>query len=415
MIREKYRRWKKRLGITVCLATLFFGGDVVRADSALEGDKKEITIWRMGSNVSDSSEENQLFWKYGKEVCPEAEINIQIMPDEEYYAALKLGLASGEVADIISVQSRNAGENAVVRLAETGNLEDLSDMNLEGLDKKYLMENMGVDGKIYALAQSNGWAFGLCTLYNKAYFEQCGLEVPTCWEEFLECCRILKQNKIIPITMGDRDAFAMQFGLYQLAANVIYPVNPQYDEELWTGESKFTDVGTWDKVLEMYAELYRKGYIDESSFSMRNIAAWDKFDRGGAAMIFGTLPYSVEEGIGYFPLPGNKKGESIKVSASLGGGGYGIYSGSEYKEECKEILRRVQLAKSEKNAAVIPEIYQTAIENGTNVEICNRSWPSGAENELERLFTEYLLSDDMLISEVTSGMQKRIDELLERY
>ena len=105
----------------------------------------------------------------------------------------------------------------------------------------------------------------LGTYYNKDIFEECGInEEPATWGALLDACEKIKDKGYQPIVMGDKDQYVMQFGLYQIACNEIYSENAEYDAQLRTGDTAFTDEGTWDTVLTMYNELYEKGYIDVS-------------------------------------------------------------------------------------------------------------------------------------------------------
>lgn len=54
---------------------------------------------------------------------------------------------------------------------------------------------LNIDGRIYGIPaeiQANGiW-------YNKALFDQCGLEIPETYDELLNCCKVLRENGITP-------------------------------------------------------------------------------------------------------------------------------------------------------------------------------------------------------------------------
>lgn len=411
--------FRKRHRTAVCLALsmlLVFGAVcLVRAD--LPGDEEKITlsllVMGQGDEIGESTQKR--LQNAADQVAPNVEIDLKVLPDEQYYAALKLGLSSGEVGDFISVQPRYAGENSVIRLAEQGYLEPLSDLDLSGLDEEYLLENLGWNGEIYALGRNRGGMI-LGTLYNKDYFRELDLEVPDCWEEFLQCCQILQDNGITPITMGDRDSFVTQFGLYQLAANIIYPENPEYDQGLWSGNTHFTDPGTWDTVIEMYGELYKKGYMDSDSLKLGNAGAMDKFYKGAAAMTFTNEIYPKdEEHFGSFPLPGNKEGEETWVCASMASGGFGVYTGSEHRELCKEILLCYGQEYGESSQQTIPEAYSAAMEEGRRGDICNHNWPYGVENQLERLFLQYVVYGETEAEDVTKSTQEHIEQLLSRY
>ena len=56
-----------------------------------------------------------------------------------------------------------------------------------------------IDGNIYAVPFYKT-SFGI--IYNQVIFKELGLEVPRTYGEFLEVCRVLKQNGTAPLAAG---------------------------------------------------------------------------------------------------------------------------------------------------------------------------------------------------------------------
>ncbi len=118
------------------------------------------------------------------------------MPDDQYYASLKLMLASGEGPDIIAVQAKYGGENSVYQLAGAGYLEPMSDLKGKVVESDAVKERAQPEWG--ALCPWTRKLFCLGTFYNKTIFEECGLQVPDDWEDFLNCCEVLKKKGIHP-------------------------------------------------------------------------------------------------------------------------------------------------------------------------------------------------------------------------
>jgi raffinose/stachyose/melibiose transport system substrate-binding protein len=401
-------------------------------DSASEG---EITITMMYSGTAAENDfETQVLPDLVKKEFPNINLEVTKLPDDQYYTALKTKLASGEAPDIILVQPKYAGANSVIGLAEAGYLEPISDLNV--LDK---IGEAGTDSFMY-----EGEVYGvpsgvtiLGTYYNKDMFDEYGIEVPTNWNQFLAACETLKENGVQPIVMGDKDMYVMQFGLYQLAANIVYPQNPNFDDDLRTGSTKYTDKGTWDKVLDMYTTLYDNGYIDTNSIGLGAQQAIQKFVDGEAAMTFDgsfnapalTAQGAVDFERGYFPLPGNTEGEQIYASMAVGAGP-AITKDSQYIEECKQILEFWRDGESElwqayvDSGKIIPTygygsdntnpMFDRFIElynEGNSYYWCNQGWPAGVEVEMETLLSEYIGGVGTTVEDMTNGMQRKFDEL----
>ncbi|MEY8356097.1 extracellular solute-binding protein [Lachnospiraceae bacterium 54-53] len=366
------------------------------------------------------------------EKFPDVTLEVTMLPDDQYYTALKTKLATGEAPDLLWVQPRYAGANATYSLAEAGYLEDLS--QLEAVKKVGSASgDFAYKGKVYGMP--GGIAY-LGTYYNKTMFEENGLKVPESWDEFINCCETLKQAGIQPIMMGDKDAYVMQFGLYQLAANMIYPKDPEFDQKLRDGKAKFTDEGTWDAVLARYMELYEKGYIQSGSLGLGVSQAQQKFADGKCAMIFdGTFNrQAVSAGgeggfeTGFFPLPGNDAGEQL-YAAGAPGAGPAIYSGSKNKDICKQILEMWYDGESDlykayetngkfistnEGAEIDPlfDPFMQLYKEGHSFYWCNQAWPAGTENEMEALFGEMIGETGMDVPGITKGMQSKFEELL---
>lgn len=398
----------------------------------------DITITMMVSGTAtDNDFETEVLPELVKEKWPNVTLEVTKLPDDNYYTSLKTKLASGECPDIILTQPMYAGSNSCYQLAEAGYLVSLNDLNC--------LENMNdLSAVTYGddVVTCTAGVSILGTYYNKDIFEECGItEEPTTWDEFLEDCEIIQEAGYQPIVMGDKDQYVMQFGLYQIACNEIYAENPDYDDELRTGDTSFTDEDTWDKVLEMYNELYENGYIDASqSLGLGASQAITEFIDGNAAMTFdgsfnaAALLAEGEAGDferGYFPIP-SSSGETY--TATCLSAGYSIYSGSEYIDECKELLDYWFNGESEiwdayLSTGKIIATYGNGAEESPNYELfapfvellnegkafhwCNQAWPSGTETTMEELFSEMVGGQGTTIDDITQGMQDKFEDLLE--
>ncbi len=400
----------------------------------------DITITMMVSGTAtDNDFETEQLPGLIKEKWPNVTLEVTKLPDDNYYTSLKTKLASGECPDIILTQPMYAGSNSCYALAEAGYLAPLNDMD-------YLSNMSDLSAVTYngnVVTATSGVSI-LGTYYNKDLFEQNGIKnIPKTWDELLADCKILKDAGVQPIVMGDKDQYVLQFGLYQIAANEIYSKNAEYDEQLRTGTTKFTDEGTWDKVLSMYKTLYDEGYIDASqSLGYGASQAIQDFIDGKAAMTFdGSFNSSAlkAEGAGgnfergYFPIP-SESGE--QYTATCLGAGYSIYSESKYVDQCKELLDywmngeegnpvwEAYLATGKvipaygAGADSIPnyDLYSpfvSLMNDGKAFHWCNQAWPAGTETTMEELFSEMIGGQGTQVTDITQGMQDKFEDLLD--
>ena len=398
----------------------------------------DITITMMTSGTASENDfETEVLPELVHAKWPNVTLEVTKLPDDNYYTSLKTKLASGECPDIILTQPMFAGQNSCYALAEAGYLAPLNDMDF--VSKMPDLSAVTYDGQLVAATNSVSI---LGTYYNKQIFEEAGIsEVPGTWDEFLEDCQKIKDLGYTPIVMGDKDQYVLQFGLYQIAANEIYPNNETYDEQLRTGETSFTDEGTWDTVLSMYNELYENKYIDASqSLGYGASQAITDFIDGKAAMTFdGSFNASglLAEGEagdferGYFPIPA-KNGDTR--TATCLSAGYSIYADSEYVDECKELIDYWFNGESDVwDAYVATGRFIVTYGNGSdsipNADLfapfidllnsgkayhwCNQAWPAGTETTMEELFSEMIGGQGTTVEDITEGMQDKFEDLLE--
>lgn len=398
----------------------------------------DITITMMVSGTEVENDfETEILPELVHKKWPNVTLEVTKLPDDNYDTTLKTRLASGECPDIILVQPMYAGANSCYALADAGYLAPVNDMKY--LDLMEDVAGMTYEGNVYGVTAGVSI---LGTYYNKDMFAECGITAePTTWDELLDACEKLKSAGHQPIVMGDKDQYVLQFGLYQLACNEIYSSNPDYDAQLRTGETKFTDEGTWDRVLEMYGELYEKGYIDASqSLGLGASQAIQEFIDGNAAMTFdGSFNAAalLAQGAGgdfkrgYFPMPGDS---GDVYTATCLAAGYGIYAESQYVDGCKELLDYWFNGESDVWDAYIAtgknictygngadsfenyELFKPYIElmnEGKAFHWCNQAWPAGTEATMEELFSEMVGDQGTTVEDITQGMQEKFEDLLE--
>jgi raffinose/stachyose/melibiose transport system substrate-binding protein len=406
-------------------------GSADSAPAADNGDKATITIMYSGT-VQENDFETETMPVLVEAKFPRLKLEVTKLPDEQYYTALKTKLASGEAPDMFFVAPAYAGSNAVISLAQAGYLEPITDLKIVELAGSSGTDAFTYDGKVYSVSSG---ASILGAYVNLDMFNDNNLQIPTAWDEFLNCCQVLKDAGITPIVMGDKDMYVMQFGLYQLAATIVYPANPSYDYDLRTGKTKFTDPGTWDAVLEMYAALYENGYVEPSSLGISQQQSQQMFIDGQAAMTFDgswsapTLRQSDFE-LGYFPLPATNNSADTFASVAPGGN-LAIHSGGKHIEDCKAIMEYFYDGESDLFKAYVDadksimtygygfedvnplfQPFMTLYNEGKSIYWCNQAWPAGTESEMLAKFSELIGGQGTTVPVITEAMQMKIEELI---
>ncbi len=142
-------------------------------------------------------------------------------------------------------------------LGEEGLLMDLS--GLEGVDnlRDVVKTANVINGKLVAIPQEV-IAYGL--FINKDMFDEYNLSLPETPEEFLECCRVFKENGI-ETPVGANRWWLETFVFAQAYADLYNGGNTEAEiEALNSGESKYSDY--MRPAFEFLQEMIDRGYID---------------------------------------------------------------------------------------------------------------------------------------------------------
>lgn len=147
--------------------------------------------------------------------------------------------------------------DTIQMLAAEGKLMDLSGLDsAENLRDVVKAANV-VDGKLVAIPQEVV-AYGL--FVNKDLFDQYQLELPETPEDFLECCRVFKENGI-ETPVGANRWWLETFVLAQAYADLYNGGNTEAEiAALNSGEAKYSDY--MRPGFEFLKELIDLGYID---------------------------------------------------------------------------------------------------------------------------------------------------------
>lgn len=402
--------------------------------TAANADSVTLTMLVSGAKAADGEDfELETLPRLVKEKFPNVTLEVQKLPDEQYYTTVKTKLAAGEGPDIFLVFPKLANMGAI-EVAKAGYAADLSGLGFWDRVSQAAMNDMSYEGKPYAVAKGMDI---LGTYYNKDLFAQAGItEIPKDWTSFLEAAEKLKAAGITPIVMGDKDPWVIQFGMYQIAANSVYPSDPEFDNKLQTGETALTDE-KWVKTVNQYKELYDKGYVAKGSLGMASAQAVQQFIDGKAAMIFTgtwdlpgvTATGAIEFERGFFSLPGNDAGQLVYASASTAAG-YALNANSANLETGKQIFEYLYDGQSPLFEAWVASNPSISVFNGVELQhdifqdvlseiqstgnafyFSNQMWPAGVSDVMQAKFSEIIGGQKTTAEDVTKAMQDKYKEL----
>lgn len=298
---------KRRLTALILAVTLVFGlaacsnqsetTDAQSKEDAASEEEAESTETAESEEVLEASfsvmlpvntmpsEENEPGWYHMIEAFKEAYPNYSIeivtagQNSDDYNAAVQMAAAADNLSDL--TYCSNGYVSIWTNSGLTLNLEEY--MDAEFFDRfvagavEGTNQYNAVDG-VYALpcrTEVQGW------LYNTDLFEQCNLDIPETWDDFLNCVAVFRENGITPISHGATDIWAI-WGYHTMFNN--NGLTYETAQQLQNGELKFKDCEPFITTFNHIAELAEAGAYNEDVATTSNDIAMARFAAGEAAM-----------------------------------------------------------------------------------------------------------------------------------
>lgn len=345
-------------------------------------EEEQVTL-KVFSNLPDRKNgqglvEQMIIDEYMKENT-NVKIEVEALDEEAYKTKFKAYSMEG-MPDVVSIWGQPAFLDEVVEagvLAEL-NPEDYTDYKfVEGS-----LNGFTYDGKLYGLPRNTDVA---CIYYNQKMFQDNGWEVPATYEELLALAGKITEKEIIPMAMAGGDGWPMVVYL----SDLLYKLTGEdysniVSEAVKSGDFSNENIKKATELLKEAADakLFQNGYDSQDYGTAMNL-----FTNGQAAMFYmgswessmalnEDIPEEIRTNIRMFTMPvidgGKAKATDI---AAWNGGGYGVSSNSEIKEEAVKFL----------NYMYRPDkLSKYGWENGVGMSAQDQSeYMSGEETELQ--------------------------------
>ena len=196
-----------RAAMTLLLAGSIFAAGAVSVSAEEAQPEKHIKIY------TNLSEANTTYWvwddilhAYQDEVNPNFSWEVEVVPDhDQFLDKLKLYMAGGDMPDIYQIPNGPLS----VQLSQEGKMVNIGE-ELKAMDM-YDTYNGGCldflkfdDGSLYLFPDGR---FAELFWYWKDSFDAYGLEAPKTWDEFVNCCAVIKENGEDPIAMAGAESW----------------------------------------------------------------------------------------------------------------------------------------------------------------------------------------------------------------
>lgn len=266
---------------------------------------------------------------------PGITVKFETFEAANYNTILSTALAGGTGPDVMMVRAYGGLEN----VATAGYLEPLTTETVPALadfaPAALAAETVRADQKIYAVPFASQTQL---VIYNKAIFDEHGLEEPQTWDEFMALSQKLKDAGVIPIANGTATAWQNETVTFDFTSSLM---GKDFVDDLLAGETDFTDE-RFTGALAALKDLSQ--YFPDGFIGLDYPSAQQLFSSGMAAM-FGGGSYELatfktqnpDIELGVFAAPG-RTAEDEKLVALYFDGGYAVNAAGANKEAALKFI-----------------------------------------------------------------------------
>lgn len=263
---------RKLMALASSAAMVMASMGIAPAVMADEVEKPEKITMMVDGTVFTQANGQAEFEARWEELNPGIDLVI-IQPDHsQYYDVLGQTIAGGDWPDVVLLGSTYyasyAAEGVLWDMTEAYDNSELK----ERITDQSVIDGLKIDGSLYGISPSRG--NGCITYVKKAWLDNCGLEVPTTYDEYLAMLEAF--------TTGDPDGNGVDGDTYGVSsAGLIgteapytnylpefyqdaYPSFYMNDEGVWV--DGFTE-DSMKAALERLKSAYEAGYIDKESLT----------------------------------------------------------------------------------------------------------------------------------------------------
>ncbi len=182
---------------------------------------------------------------------------------ESFKTSIKSDLNSGNPVELYTYWAGARTQSIVDKLTP---IDDIWEKyNLDAAFPKSVVNSSSIyNGKKYLLPITQNV---VVIFYNKKIFKKNKIIIPQNWNEFLEVCRVLKGRQIIPIAVGSKSKWPLQFWFDYI---LLRTAGPEYRQKLMAGKASYTDPQVL-RSFEMWNELIKNNYFNRNP----NDIDWD--------------------------------------------------------------------------------------------------------------------------------------------
>lgn len=327
------RSWKPlAAGTAVCLLAACAPSTSESSGGDDGGGSTTLQVWSWRTEDVDAY--NKIFDEFEAE---HEDITVEFKPftNTEYDTILATGLTEGQGPDVAQLRAYGG----LQPLCQAERLTPLDDVDVSAIDDEVLEgARCQSDGKLYGVPFATQ---ALVVYYNKAIFDEHGLEEPTSWQQLMDMADTLDQAGVTPFATTGKDTWMLPI-VHDLFAAARYG-GSEFQQAVQAGETDFTDP---DYVASLEVVKQLQPYFPDDVAGVDYVTSQTLFTSGKAAMFPGgsfELAFFQQQNpdleMGVFPVPpppGSKVEEPLTpgwVDAS-----FGVNANSDKQEAATELV-----------------------------------------------------------------------------
>ncbi|MED1602755.1 extracellular solute-binding protein [Alkalihalophilus marmarensis] len=296
-------------------------------------------LWPPGSSAEHHRIVNEIIEDFETE-NETISIDLQVLSNEQYKDQMTILSSSNELPDVGMTWAAGYLDPYV----EGNKFAPLDDILEDGLRDEFVagtLEAYEKDGQTYGLPLELNTVY---VYYNKAIFDEYGLEAPETYDEFEQVISTLNENNVEPIALGNRDRwtgsmwymyFADRIGGSDVLTDAINRSGSFEDPALVEAAAKvqeLVDNNSFSSGFNGLADEEAKSMFMNEQAAMYMIATWDLPNYTTNE----SVPQEFRDSVGYFKFPTvNGEGDT---NSFVGGPGVGLFvsEDSDVQEEAKQ-------------------------------------------------------------------------------
>lgn len=278
---------------------------------------------------------------------PGVTVEVVPMQNDPFKTRIRTAIGAGDAPCIFP----SWGGGPMVEYVNAGAIIDLTDYIMaDGYNERFVpasFSNVTYQGSIYGLPVENTAIAVL--YYNKAMFEELGIEIPATWDELLDVAQTLIDNGITPFSLANKTKWTSSMYYMYLVDRIAGPgvfASAANREGGSFTDPAFVQAGEMiQELVEMGAFIEGFNGLDYDTGQSRmplyaNQAAMQLMGTWEIGTILAENPEYYENNLSFFPFPAVEGGEGdpTAVVGTVGDNYYHISSTCANPDEAFELL-----------------------------------------------------------------------------